>query len=126
MTNTSRPCAERDHVKRNMELLHSLSVDVDGVSEGNKRRRTGGVGFEAATSGVEVITPRKLATFAHSQSIEGVIVTKRTGSLSSLNRGLGSRRTSCAVVRFAPNKEASPRTMSANQRTEPLSESNPG
>ena len=29
------------------------------------------------------------------------------------------------LVWFAPNKEASPRTMSANQRTEPLSESNP-
>ena len=48
-----------------MELLHSLTVDVDGDSEGNKRRRTGGVGFEAAASGVEAITACKLATFAH-------------------------------------------------------------
>ena len=47
-----------------MELLHSLTVD-DGDSEGNKRRRTGDVGFEAAASGVEAITACKLAVFAH-------------------------------------------------------------
>jgi hypothetical protein len=83
-----------------MELLHSLSVDVDGDSDGNKRRRTGGVGFEAAGIGVQAITACKLAVFAHRQRIEGVIVTKRTGSLQF----------------------AKPRTLSAANQAVPLSD----